>query len=152
MTVRLEQALTKLYTAFHNGTLEPECARGCAVGNILDNTDAWKHLSDDHGSLQLNYVGKVHEALGRTFNGYKPSQLLYIEHIFLTACGYKTPLRHFNKKPTNSTDRCMQFAGLCAVVSYLCTIDNEPDVMKFNRLFERDHENARYTLEEAFAF
>ena len=71
---RLDQAISKLYQAFHNSTLHPECCQQCAVGNILDRKDFWKHLSDDHGSLKLNYLGQVHESLGRRFNGYKPSE------------------------------------------------------------------------------
>lgn len=148
MTRRLEQALTKLYNAFHNDQLEPECACGCAVGNILDRKDAWKHLSDDHGSIVLNYVGKVHEALGRTFNGYKPSELLLIEKTFLDACGYQTPLRHNQKRPTNSSDKDLQFNGLCAVVSLLCELDKQPDAMRLSSLFDRVDNNASYTIEE----
>ena len=71
-TTRFEHAIKKLYLAFHNGYLNPECCKQCAVGNILDNKDFWKHLSDDHGSLQLNYTGSVHQNLGRRFNGYSP--------------------------------------------------------------------------------
>ena len=46
---RLEQALIKLYNAFHNNQLDPEDCTACAVGNILDNQDSWKHLSNEHG-------------------------------------------------------------------------------------------------------
>ena len=79
---RLEQALIKLYNAFHNDELNPESCSACAVGNILDNHDSWKHLSDTHGSIQLSYVGRVHQKLGRTFNGYTPHELLQIEKVF----------------------------------------------------------------------
>lgn len=48
---RLNEAIQKLYSAFHNNELHPEYCEQCAVGNILDHTDAWKHLSDRHGSL-----------------------------------------------------------------------------------------------------
>lgn len=78
-TPRLESALKKLYTAFHSDKLNPECCKQCAVGNILDQTDSWKHLSDSHGDLKLNYLGKVHQTLGRKFNGYSPFELLMIE-------------------------------------------------------------------------
>ena len=54
---RLEEAIIKLYKAFHKNTLDPENCAACAVGNILDNHDSWKHLSNEHGSLQLNYIG-----------------------------------------------------------------------------------------------
>lgn len=81
-TVRLEQALVKLYNAYHNNLLKPENCTACAVGNILDNQDNWKHLTNGHGSLQLSYVGRVHENLGRKFNGYAPSEILQIEKVF----------------------------------------------------------------------
>lgn len=147
MTSRLEQALTKLYNAYHNGNLQPECACGCAVGNILDGTDAWKHLSDDHGSTVLNYLGRVHETLGRRFNGYKPSELLLIEKTFLEACGYKTPLRHWNKKPSNTADKDLQFLGLCEVVSLLCAMDNEPDALRLTTLFERENDLPKHAIQ-----
>jgi len=51
---RLESALKKLYTAFHNNQLNPECCKQCAVGNIMDNTDSWKHFSDNHGAVYKN--------------------------------------------------------------------------------------------------
>lgn len=37
---RLDHALRKLYNAFHDDILHPECCKQCAVGNILDNTDS----------------------------------------------------------------------------------------------------------------
>ena len=92
-TKRLEKALIKLYNAYHNNRLNPEDCKACAVGNILDNFDSWKYLSDKHGSLQLSYVGRVHQNLGRKFNGYTPKELLQIEKVFLDACGFKTRLR-----------------------------------------------------------
>ena len=99
--IRLEQAIIKLYKAFHNNTLDPENCAACAVGNILDNHDSWKHLSNEHGSLQLNYIGTVHQKLGRRFNGYSPQEILQVEKVFLEACGFRTPLCHYNKKPEN---------------------------------------------------
>ena len=102
---RLEAALIKLYHAFHANTLNPEDCTACAVGNILDNYDSWKHLSDAHGSLELSYVGTVHQRLGRRFNGYLPSEILAVEKKFLEACGFKTPLCHYNQKPQNPRDK-----------------------------------------------
>ena len=103
--IRLEQAIIKLYKAFHNNTLDPENCAACAVGNILDNHDSWKHLSNEHGSLQLNYIGTVHQKLGRRFNGYSPQEILQVEKVFLEACGFKTPLCHYNQKPQNPRNK-----------------------------------------------
>jgi hypothetical protein len=78
---RLEAALIKLYNAYQANRLNPEDCTACAVGNILDNHDSWKHLSDQHGSLRLSYVGNVHQNLGRKFNGY-PKKFYNRKSIF----------------------------------------------------------------------
>ena len=145
-SIRLEHAIKKLYIAFHNNQLNPECCKQCAVGNILDNTDSWKHLSDDHGSLELNYVGRVHQALGRRFNGYTPSELLQIESTFLKACQYELPFHHKNKKPENATDKDLLFNGLTKVVELLCSLDNVSNVMDYSKLFEFENDKPKYDL------
>ncbi|MCH3881059.1 Na(+)-translocating NADH-quinone reductase subunit F [Tenacibaculum aquimarinum] len=148
---RLEQALIKLYNSFHNDELNPECCTACAVGNILDNFDSWKHLSNSHGSLELSYVGRVHENLGRKFNGYSPLELLQTEKIFLEACGFKTPLCHYNPKPKNPTNKETLFNGLCAVVAYLCALDNIPNVMDYSKIFEYEESNPVYKFEVIYS-
>ena len=144
---RLEEAIIKLYKAFHNNTLDPEDCAACAVGNILDNHDSWKHLSNDHGSLQLNYIGTVHQKLGREFNGYCPMELLKIEKTFLEACGFKTPLCHYNQKPQNPRHKETLFIGLSAVISYLCKLDDVANVMDYSKLFEYENDEPNYKLE-----
>lgn len=139
---RLEQAITKLYTAFHDHTLHPECCKSCAVGNILDNTEAWKHLSDAHGSVVLNYIGKVHQGLGRTFNGYTPQELLQIEAVFLKACGYSLPLTYKATKPSNPEDKEILFQGLSETISFLCKLDGITNVMDYSKLFEFKEDHA----------
>jgi hypothetical protein len=145
---RLEFAIKKLYSAFHDNTLNPECCKQCAVGNILDNTDSWKHLSDSHGSLHLNYVGRVHQSIGRKFNGYTPLELLKIEATFLEACGFQLPIHHKNNKPENPTDKDVLFNGLIATISYLCELDGISNIMNFTKLFEFEHEKTRYNSEK----
>ena len=144
---RLEQALIKLYNAYHNNTLDPEDCTACAVGNILDNHDSWKHLSNEHGSLQLNYIGTVHQRLGRKFNGYSPQELLEIEKVFLMACGFETPLCHYNPKPQNPRDKDVLFQGLFAVVSLLCELEGLDNVMNYSKLFEQENNIPKYSLE-----
>lgn len=144
---RLEQAIRKLYVAFHNNELHPECCKQCAVGNILDHTDRWKHLSDHHGALQLNYVGKVHQNLGRKFNGYSPIELLKIEATFLNACGYQLPFHHKNAKPKNPTDKDILFQGLSGVIAYLCQLDGVSNVMDYTKIFEVEKEKPLYKAE-----
>jgi hypothetical protein len=135
-TPRLEAAVQKLYSAFHNDTLNPECCTQCAVGNILEGSDAWKHLSDHHGSFQLNYVGKVHEMMGRRFFGYLPSELLQIERAFLQGCGYQLPLHHSHFSPLNAKDKEILFDGLCATFTMLCKLDNISNTMDVSTLFQ----------------
>ncbi|MDX1462383.1 MAG: Na(+)-translocating NADH-quinone reductase subunit F [Marinirhabdus sp.] len=122
-TTRLEAAIQKLYAAFCENTLHPECCRRCAVGTLLDGTDVWKHLSDHHGSLQLNYVGKVHQSLGKRFNGYTPQELLRIETAFLRGCGYQLPLRQHGFKPSQPLDKEILFDGLCNTVDVLYRLE-----------------------------
>lgn len=143
---RLENAIEKLYLAFHNNQLHPECCKSCAVGNILDRTDAWKHLSDHHGSLELNYIGKVHQSFGRRFNGYTPHELLQIEATFLKACDYELPFHRHHKKPENPKDKELLFNGLCEVVKFLCKLDNIPNVMDYTKLFEVENDQPKYEL------
>ncbi|WP_372753862.1 Na(+)-translocating NADH-quinone reductase subunit F [Mariniflexile sp.] len=146
-TNRLETAVKKLYIAFHNNTLHPECCKHCAVGNILDNKDSWKHLSDHHGAIQLNYLGVLHQNLGRKFNGYSPEELLKIEATFLKACGYTIPLHHKNKKPKNPTDKDNLFNGLSEVIKLLCEFDNIPNMMDYTKLFEVENGKPKYKLQ-----
>jgi hypothetical protein len=144
---RLEQALIKLYNAYHNNRLDPEDCTACAVGNILDNLDSWKHLSNEHGSLQLNYIGSIHQNFGRKFNGYSPQELLQIEKVFLNACGFKTPLCHYNPKPQNPKSKEVLFNGLSAVVELLCKLDAIDNVMDYSKIFEQENGKPVYHLE-----
>lgn len=136
MTIRLEQAIKKLYTAFHTKTLNPECCINCAVGNILDNKDSWKHLSDNHGSTNLNYVGKVNEMLGKRFNGYSPTELLNIEIAFLKGCGYELPLHKNTKVKASSLTQDQLFNGLSSTITYLCKLDKIDNVMDYSNAID----------------
>ena len=115
---RLEQALTKLYTAFYQDRLDPENCKYCAVGNICDNQDFWKHFTDLHGSEQLNYLGRVNEEFGKRFKGYSPKELLKTEAVFLKGCGYTFSPRKRLLKPAEKIDRDMMFNGLYSAVAY----------------------------------
>ena len=148
---RLEEAIIKLYKAFHKNTLDPENCAACAVGNILDNHDSWKHLSNEHGSLQLNYIGIVHQRLGRKFNGYSPQEILQVEKVFLEACGFKTPLCHYNQKPQNPRNKELLFHGLCAVITFLCKLDAVPNVMDYSKIFKYENNQPIYQLESIIA-
>lgn len=133
---RLETALEKLYTAFYNDQLDPEDCCHCAVGNICDRIDSWKHFTDIHGSVKLNYLGRLHETLGKRINGYSPLELLSIEAVFLKACGYRLTSRNHLLKPAPHIDKEMMFKGLCAAIDYLCALDGVENVMELYRRFD----------------
>ena len=143
---RFENAINKLYLAFHNNTLNPEDCKQCAVGNILDNKGSWKHLTDLHGSVRLNYLGLVHQNLGRKFNGYSPLDLLTIEASFLKGCGYRLG-KNYCHKPDNTKDKDILFNGLCEVVSTLCALDCIGNVMNCFILFEHKNPNSSYKMQ-----
>ncbi len=132
-TIRFDNAVRKLYTAFHSNTLNPEDCKQCAVGHILDKTDQWKHMTDIHGTIRLNYIGRVHQNLGRKFHGYSPIELLQIEAAFLKGCGYRLG-QSFCHKPDYS-DNNILFHGLCKVISKLCELDCIKNVMDCRQLF-----------------
>jgi len=133
---RFNNAVEKLYKAFHNQTLNPDDCKQCAVGNILDNRDYWKHLTEHHGSVQLNYLGLLHQNLGKRFNGYSPVELLRIETAFLKGCGYYFTAHSRLHRPENIQDDHILFQGLCEVVSELCALDGKDDVMDCSALFQ----------------
>ena len=135
---RLEQALTKLYTAFYQDRLDPENCKYCAVGNICDNQDFWKHFTDIHGSEQLNYLGQLNQEFGKTFKGYSPKELLKTEAVFLNGCGYTFSPRKRLLKPAEKIDRDMMFNGMYSVVAYLCAIDGLSNIMDVSRRFESE--------------
>jgi hypothetical protein len=143
---RLEQAIKKLCIAFHTDKLHPECCMQCAVGNILDNKDSWKHLTDIHGSVKLNYVGMVHQNLGRKFNGYSPLEILQIESEFLKGCGYTGALYGSYAKPKDPTDKDILFNGLSSVINFLCILDSIPNVIDYTKLFELRNDEPKYAL------
>ena len=134
-SLRFESAVNKLYNAFHEDRLNPECCNQCAVGNLLDNRDYWKHFARFHGDINLTYVGKVNEAFGKKFNGYSPSELLAIEQAFLSGCGYTLPINGRNPKPQDPMNKDLQFKGLEAVISKLCELDGIRDIMDCEELF-----------------
>ena len=130
-TPRLEQAITKLYTAFYDNRLNPESCTECAVGNICNNTDAWSNFTDVHGSVKLNYVGRVHQTIERKHYGYTPLELLQIEATFLKACGFNLPLKGNYSKPKELTDDLL-FTALEKTITYLCKIDNVANIFNYS--------------------
>lgn len=141
MTKRFNNAVTKLYIAFHNGTLNALDCSACAVGNICDNKRDWIKVRRDlvTDSLKFDYY-KEKEALTLiSKTGYSPKEIVHIEHLFMEKAmgGYRT---YFIE--TRET----QFEGLCAVIEYLAELDGIPNPFDFNKLFNEDKQVASSEL------
>lgn len=145
---RFDRAIEKLYQAFHQNTLNPECCLQCAVGNICYNTDTWRYLTPAHGSTVLSYLGELNEAFGRRIAGYKPSELLQIEAVFLQASGYELPITKKSKKPKKPVTKDILFKGLTAAVGYLCKLEGISNVMDCSELFDFTPSNSNAVLSE----
>jgi len=81
--IRLENAITKLYTAFHEGTLDALDCTKCAVGNICNNHEEWKDsfiLVETKESIKYHNF-KANELILET--GYSHLELANVEQIFV---------------------------------------------------------------------
>jgi hypothetical protein len=140
-TKRFEDAVTKLYTAFHNGELDAMDCEHCAVGNMCDNSSEWAN-----GRGDMRYFGQSNRISNSFINktGYSNKELIKIEHIFLFG-GDNTFFRNTISNTsvtwghsTKQEQLDLQFKGLCAVIEYLCELDNIPNVLDFKCLFETE--------------
>lgn len=128
-TERFEKAVTKLYKAFHEGTLNAFSCKACAVGNIIEH-GLW---SGGFNSLISPYEIIIY---GKNESGYSEKELTEIEFLFMCA--------HQEELETKE----QQFKGLCAVVEYLAKLDNIPNPMDYSCLFETENDKPKYQLEE----
>jgi len=135
-TERFENAVMKLYNAFHSNKLNANHCQMCAVGNICDNKSEWEYAGDFYtgyykiASIEDEIYGE--ELISKT--GYSPNELVEVERLFMKACEYKE----------GSKDQ--QFKGLCAVVEYLAKLDNIPNPMDYTKLFETENDKPIYEL------
>jgi len=125
-TKRFENAVTKLYNAFHDGTLDSFDCSHCAVGNMCDNTDDWATARVSFDS-EWDYR-KNSAIMAASKTGYSLFELSKVEKIFVEI----VPFHLRENKET-------QFKGLCAVVEYLCELDNIPNIMDYTSLFETEN-------------
>jgi len=141
-TVRFENAVTKLYNAFHENRLNAYDCSACAVGNICNNNHEWSAnflaTSIDFSiKSQITYPIKHEVKKLIKESGYTAYQLAKVEALFLNEV--ETYDRH-NKEH--------QFKGLCAVIEYLCELDNIPNVMDIQSLFEFENDTPKKQLSE----
>lgn len=130
-TPRFNNAVTKLYNAFHNGTLDAFDCTACAVGNICNNQAEWSDLKGFICENPYAEQNKGHYIIKQT--GYSVNELIKVEIIFV---------EHVSL--SNSEED--QFKGLCSVVEYLCELDGIPNVMDYTCLFETENEKPKYEL------
>lgn len=138
LPIRLENAITKLYTAFHENRLNGVDCRACAVGNICNNSPEWWYGENNNHFMDRDIPIKVQQKVG-----YSDLELCTIEYLFLFGKRKKTDITHFDN---TLVDKETQFKGLCAVVEYLCELDNIPNVMDYTKLFETENEKPKYQL------
>lgn len=140
LPIRLENAITKLYAAFHNGELQASNCTMCAVGNICDNSMEWANKFGHGMDTEMNVLVQItsyNYGYRKLYskNGYSGLELHTIEKLFLESMiGLDITLKE------------TQFKGLCAVVEYLCELDNIPNVMDYTKLFETENNQPKYQL------
>lgn len=148
LTNRLEKAVTKLYTAFHEGTLNSNDCTACAVGNICNDNGHWSYLlGDNHGTgilrktnvSNIDYIETGKEAIKDT--EYSAQQILNIEKTFLEGTNFKVNEESYSEEKGFKETKEEQYQGLCNVVAYLCKLDGIENVMDIQSLFEFNQED-----------
>lgn len=137
-TERFENAVTKLYKAFHEGTLDAMDCKHCAVGNIIGH-DSWSCGSGAYYFTTTKPIAQKFYLNGLNNSGYNERELSKIEMNFILGVGYNG---YFHEK--NNKD--FHFNGLCAVIEYLAELDNIPNPMDYSKLFETENEKPKYEL------
>lgn len=151
---RFTDAVTKLYNAFHENRLQGLNCKACAVGNICDNNYRW--------TSSLGFGRIYTESTENILNtGYSAKELAEVELKFLygSECTSEKYIikdnsweqRGINSKMVDFRDsKETQFKGLCAVVEYLCELDNISNIMDVQSLFETDNDKPKRQLQEVF--
>ncbi len=141
-TERFDRALTKLYTAFHEGTLNAFQCGACAVGNIVGH-GYWRGSTFnnlfEHRDDYLKVCKTKIRLSGINNSGYSDLELTEVEYVFLKAWE--------NDKCFYGTKKDTQFKGLCAVVEYLAELDRIPNPMDYTKFFEVEDGKPKYQLE-----
>lgn len=144
-TQRFENSVTKLYHAFHEGTLSAWNSCGCAVGNILNNDNAWAkiRMPCTLGELSDEWEKEYAAIELIAQSGYSIPEILTVEKIFMNiSCGgYDIQFEETKES---------QFNALCAVVEYLAELDNIPNPMDYKSLFETENDKPKRQLIEVF--
>lgn len=115
-TKRFDKAVTQLYTAFNEGTLNAYDCTACAVGNMVGakNDEDWAMHTSDGTFLGVGTDKEVFYHPPK-HKDYTEKELQNIEYIFLKA---------FDFGHIKGTDKQAQYKGLMAVIEYLAQLDN----------------------------
>ena len=142
-TERFDTAVTKLYKAFSEDKLDPMDCAACAVGNLCDNTNDWVSSHD----ANFGELARIKENFNNQ-SSYSQKELAIIECLFLY--GTKDIKQKYKFTNTKSKDLVKthpkytleakenNFLGLCAVIEYLCELDNIPNVLDHTRMFQEE--------------
>lgn len=131
---RFENAVMKLYNAFHNGVLDYGICTSCAVGHIVGH-GRWLFASP---SAIFNGDYNSLDEMDENESGYSIKELVMVERKFL--------LQFKDSQDPNNKES--QFKGLCAVIEYLCELDNIPNIMDYTKAFETENDAPKFQLEE----
>jgi len=145
---RLDNAIEKLYTAFHKGELNAMDCSACAAGNVCGDS-GWQWVRRGLGKVEsqqslmhFRNQGESDVDYGISLikkSGYSNLEIVNIEKNFLFGMGYSSFSNDY-KDLTADERHEKNFQGLCAVIEYLCDLDNVPNVMDIQSLFEYDSE------------
>jgi hypothetical protein len=150
-TERFDNAVRKLYTAFHEGTLDAMDCEHCAVGNLCDNRRDWFSLN----GLPIGDTQRIPDTF-RQNTGYSNQELVVIEHLFIYGTKPAPGCKFYNTISNPEVEsglrakqeqRELQFQGLCAVVEYLAELDGIPNPFDLSELFGYDKAKAEKQLE-----
>lgn len=134
---RFTNAVTKLYTAFHENRLNSLDCTACAVGNICNNTREWSDVEGFIAFMGDDMEGRRKGMKLINQTGYSVKELIKVEDIFV-------------RKVDLKQSKDSQFRGLCAVVEYLCGLEGIPNVMDYTSLFETENDAPKHQLSEVF--
>ena len=139
-TKRFENAVTKLYNAFHKGELDAMDCKHCAVGNICDNSSLWSFVITTNADSDSNHINGMFTQIIRLTNMFQMTSEV-IEKTEYSVMELAKIERVFLEQNTIKQNKETQFKGLEAVVKYLCELDNIPNVMDYSSLFEFNEKN-----------
>lgn len=133
---RFENAVSKLYNAFHEGRLKGMDCEACAVGNICDNNGDWRYMP--YYGMSNSWNREIYlETVKKT--GYSDDELVNIERLFMYGVREGSFKHKWKNNETDETTET-QFQGLCAVVEYLCELEGIENIMDYQSLFNPKRE------------